>query len=84
MLVATVAILISAISQLRSAEREVLLLHALTDLSYREVAQALSIPIGTVRSRLARARRLVREILIESGHPELAAELAEQGGADAG
>ena len=78
------AILISAISQLRSAEREVLLLHALTDLSYREVAQALSIPIGTVRSRLARARRLVREILIESGHPELAAELAEQGGADAG
>jgi RNA polymerase sigma-70 factor (ECF subfamily) len=78
------AVLIDAVSQLRSSEREVLLLHALTDLSYREVAQALAIPIGTVRSRLARARRQVRGILIATGHPELAAELAEEGGADAG
>lgn len=78
------SVLIDAVSQLRSSEREVLLLHALTDLSYREVAQALAIPIGTVRSRLARARRQVRGILISSGHPELAAELAEEGDADAG
>lgn len=72
-------VLIEAISQLRSNEREVLLLNALTDLSYREVAQALSIPVGTVRSRLARARRQVREILIANGHPEVAAQLEEEG-----
>jgi len=77
-------VLIDAISQLRSSEREVLLLHALTDMTYREVAQALSIPIGTVRSRLARARRQVRGILEAGGHPELAAELSEEGDADAG
>ena len=78
------AILIDAISQLRSSDREVLLLHALTDLTYRETAQALSIPIGTVRSRLARARRSVREILIASGHADIAAELEEEGAPDAG
>ena len=77
-------ILIEAISQLRSNEREVLLLHALTDLTYRETAQALSIPIGTVRSRLARARRQVRDILIAGGHPELADGLGEEGEADVG
>lgn len=77
-------VLIDAISQVRSSEREVLLLHALTDLTYREVAQALSIPIGTVRSRLARARRQIRDILTASGHPELAEQLAEEGRADAG
>ncbi len=78
------SVLIDAISELRSSEREVLLLHALTDLSYSEVARALSIPIGTVRSRLARARRQVRELLIEAGHPELATELRDEGEADAG
>jgi len=77
-------VLISAISQLRTSEREVLLLHALTDLTYREVAGALSIPIGTVRSRLSRARRQVRELLIEAGHPEVAAEFDQAGDADAG
>ena len=71
-------VLLDAVSQLRRKEREVLLLHALTELSYREVATALSIPIGTVRSRLSRARRQVRQLLVEAGHPELAAELAEE------
>ena len=37
-------------------EREVLFLFAWADLGYEEIAQALDIPIGTVRSRLARAR----------------------------
>ena len=71
-------VLLSAMSRLRRKEREVLLLHALTDLTYREVATALSIPIGTVRSRMARARRQVRQLLLEAGHPELAAELEEE------
>jgi DNA-directed RNA polymerase specialized sigma24 family protein len=34
-----------------------LLMYALTGLSYEEIAFALKVPIGTVRSRLARARR---------------------------
>ena len=37
-------------------EREVLALLAWSDLSYGEIAEALGLPIGTVRSRLARAR----------------------------
>jgi RNA polymerase sigma-70 factor (ECF subfamily) len=41
---------------LDSDQRDVLLLHAWGDLSYEEISQALSIPVGTVRSRLSRAR----------------------------
>jgi predicted RNA polymerase sigma factor len=38
------------------SQREVLLLAAWADLSYAEIARALDVPVGTVRSRLARAR----------------------------
>ena len=40
-----------------------LLLVAWADLTYEEVAEALDIPVGTVRSRLNRARRKVRSAL---------------------
>ncbi|HLW93821.1 MAG TPA: RNA polymerase sigma factor [Solirubrobacteraceae bacterium] len=46
-----------AVARLNPADRDTLLLYALSDLSYEEVAFALEVPIGTVRSRLARARR---------------------------
>jgi RNA polymerase sigma-70 factor (ECF subfamily) len=46
----------AALAKLDPAQRDVLLLHAWGDLSYEEIAEALEIPIGTVRSRLARAR----------------------------
>jgi len=52
-----------ALAQLREGDRDVLLLIAWADLSYLEVADALVIPVGTVRSRLNRARRLVRRAL---------------------
>jgi RNA polymerase sigma factor (sigma-70 family) len=55
--------LAAALARLSSAERGVLLLIAWADLSYDETAQALGIPVGTVRSRLNRARRKVREAL---------------------
>ncbi|NUR89795.1 MAG: winged helix-turn-helix transcriptional regulator, partial [Nonomuraea sp.] len=42
-------------------DRDVLLLVAWAELSYGEVADALKIPVGTVRSRLSRARKKVRE-----------------------
>jgi RNA polymerase sigma-70 factor (ECF subfamily) len=46
----------AALAKLDPAWRDVLLLHAWGDLSYEEIADALAIPLGTVRSRLARAR----------------------------
>ena len=55
--------LIDALVTLAPDDRDVLLLIAWEDLSYDEVATALAIPIGTVRSRLSRARRRIREAL---------------------
>ena len=55
--------LADALAGLAAGDREVLLLIAWADLSYDEVAVALGIPLGTVRSRLHRARRKVREAL---------------------
>jgi RNA polymerase sigma factor (sigma-70 family) len=52
-----------AIQQLPTIYREVILMCDVDDASYREIAEILSIPIGTVMSRLARARRMVREAL---------------------
>jgi len=48
--------LAGVLADLDSDQRDVLLLHAWGDLSYEEIARALSIPVGTVRSRLSRAR----------------------------
>lgn len=52
-----------AIDDLPLPFREVLLLADVEEMSYREIAEALSIPIGTVTSRLMRARRKVREAI---------------------
>ncbi len=49
--------------------REVLLLVALNDMSYEEVAELLSVPIGTVRSRVSRARGHLRRRMQERGTP---------------
>ncbi len=43
--------------------REVLVLREFNDLSYREIAHAVDAPVGTVMSRLARARSMLREAL---------------------
>jgi RNA polymerase sigma factor (sigma-70 family) len=52
-----------ALTALAKPDRDVLLLIAWEQLSYDEVARALGIPIGTVRSRLHRARTKVRQAL---------------------
>ena len=52
----------AALSELPDGERDALLLHAWEGLSYDEIALALSIPIGTVRSRLNRARVRLRDL----------------------
>jgi len=51
----------SAIDKLPAQYREALLLCEVEEMSYQEIAQILSIPIGTVMSRLTRARRAIRE-----------------------
>jgi RNA polymerase sigma-70 factor (ECF subfamily) len=56
-----------ALGQIDGAALDVLLLVAGPEFSYEEVSIALGIPIGTVRSRLARARRRLRELLGDSG-----------------
>jgi RNA polymerase sigma-70 factor (ECF subfamily) len=53
--------LAEALAALSRPDRDVLLLHAWADLSHAEIATALGIPAGTVRSRLSRARKTVRE-----------------------
>jgi RNA polymerase sigma-70 factor (ECF subfamily) len=60
-----------AIAALPAAQREVLLLVALEDLSYDETARVLGIPIGTVMSRLARAREKVRALMQGKGGGKL-------------
>jgi RNA polymerase sigma-70 factor (ECF subfamily) len=59
--------LAEALGSLRNEERDVLLLFAWADLSYAEIAEALDLEDGTVRSRLSRARSRVRELLEPGG-----------------
>ena len=54
----------AAIAQLAPAFQEVVLLADLEEMKYQEVAEALDIPIGTVMSRLARARRQIRDHIV--------------------
>jgi RNA polymerase sigma-70 factor (ECF subfamily) len=58
--------LVAALTALPAGDRDALLLVAWAQLSYAEVAAALEIPVGTVRSRLNRARRKVRAELGEN------------------
>jgi RNA polymerase sigma-70 factor (ECF subfamily) len=55
--------LVHALAGLSVEHRQILLLISLEGLSYREVAATLDIPIGTVMSRLARARERLRSLL---------------------
>ncbi|MSQ54052.1 MAG: sigma-70 family RNA polymerase sigma factor [Betaproteobacteria bacterium] len=52
-----------AIARLPDDQREVLLLVALEDMSYEQAARTLEIPIGTVMSRLSRAREKLRSMM---------------------
>lgn len=56
-----------ALAQLGAAEREVLTLFFLEDLTTAEVAELLAIPAGTVKSRLFKARRDLRRVLEKEG-----------------
>lgn len=53
---------LDAFERLPDAQRALLLLTSVEGLSYREVSEVLGIPIGTVMSRLSRARRALRDL----------------------
>lgn len=53
----------AALARLDEEQRQVVTMVALTGMTYRECAMALDIPVGTVMSRLARARGTLRQIL---------------------
>jgi RNA polymerase sigma-70 factor, ECF subfamily len=61
--------LLDAVATLAPGDRDVLLLVAWTDLTYVQIAEAIDVPVGTVRSRLNRARSRLRERLGRSGQP---------------
>lgn len=66
--------LVAALGELRPASRQVVLLVDVEGLSYLEAAEVLGVPVGTVMSRLHRARRRLRERLKQT-------KLAPGGGA---
>ena len=58
------------VAELPDPFRETLVLREISDLSYREIADVVGVPVGTVMSRLARARSMLREAWIaEEGLP---------------
>jgi RNA polymerase sigma-70 factor (ECF subfamily) len=71
-------VLALALADLPSAQRDVLLLSAWADFSYEEIAAALTIPVGTVRSRLSRAREQLRRALAEAESSPVAQETCDE------
>jgi RNA polymerase sigma-70 factor, ECF subfamily len=62
------------IATLQASFQEVLILADLEEMKYQEIAQVLDVPIGTVMSRLARARKQLRQFLIEAFKGKQAAQ----------
>jgi RNA polymerase sigma-70 factor (ECF subfamily) len=57
----------AAIEELPLIFREVIILRELEELSYEEIAQVVAVPLGTIMSRLARARTMLRTVLNRAG-----------------
>ena len=55
--------ILAAIDRVPARFREVVLLADVEEFSYREIAEVLGVPVGTVMSRLSRGRKLLREML---------------------
>lgn len=59
---------LNLLRKLSQGEQDVLVLCAVMDLSYEDAALALDVPVGTIRSRLSRARSRLRELDLGYGH----------------
>jgi RNA polymerase sigma-70 factor (ECF subfamily) len=70
--------MVRAVNQLTVEHRQIVLLAGLEGLSYAEIAAELDLPIGTVMSRLARAREKLRNLLEHDGFSQRSA--APEGG----
>jgi RNA polymerase sigma factor (sigma-70 family) len=69
-----------ALATLAPGDRDALLLFVWGELSYGDIGRALEIPTGTVRSRIHRARRIVRELLGPIGqYPEVGDDIVSHG-----
>jgi RNA polymerase sigma-70 factor (ECF subfamily) len=75
------AALLDALASLPQRDRDVVVLIAWEELSYDEAAAALDVPVGTVRSRLNRARRTLRELLGDIGNERMTITVEPQGDA---
>jgi RNA polymerase sigma factor (sigma-70 family) len=71
--------LADALADLSQGERDILLLHAWAGLTDSEIAEALALPLGTVKSRLHRARTRLRNRLDPSGQERNEATLLADG-----
>ncbi len=69
---------LNLVRRLPQREQQVVALCAWSQLSYEEAATALNVPVGTVRSRLSRARARLRELQLASGHIEGEKRTAEE------
>jgi RNA polymerase sigma-70 factor (ECF subfamily) len=58
--------LVAALQQLSQATRETIVLHHLADMSVHEVAEALGVPVGTVKARLSRGRAMLATLLSDA------------------
>ncbi len=67
----SVALVAEALDRLPHDQREVIVLVALEEMSYRDAAEIAGVPIGTVMSRLSRARAALQRILEDRGHTVL-------------
>ncbi|HEX3175010.1 MAG TPA: sigma-70 family RNA polymerase sigma factor [Solirubrobacterales bacterium] len=72
--------LVDALARVPAEELDALLLFAWADFSYAEIAQALEVPIGTVRSRLSRARARIRTALAVEPAPAQPQPTCDEGG----
>ncbi len=66
------------LAHLPRREQEVFALCVWSELSYEDAAVALGVPVGTVRSRLSRARRRLRELAASRGHEEAKMQIVEK------
>lgn len=70
---------LAVLARLPRREQEVFALCAWSGLSYEDAATALRIPVGTVRSRLSRARARFRELEPVAGHEGVMIQIVEEG-----